>query len=264
MSLSYLPDSADPDVAIDPEVPARDRRRLRENQNRLHPSTAAPGARAWAPAVYALSPLLGRRGRAVRLSRKYRGRYVVAADLDPDGKILLQRAQSAIAAVLGSRVNRAGLLDDIDNALTLPGEEWEIARALVVQSRLWAEQRELRASDLTPLQKARFKPQRDALRAAQRAVVKRVQALEEYAERTAAADTAYGPGPEDPGAAADRGAVIRRFEARDEDYRELLADTVGHDLASSRVAELGQDTTELESALRDVSRARRRLGPPPA
>ncbi|GAA2100677.1 hypothetical protein [Actinomadura alba] len=269
MSLSHLPDSAEPHVAMDPQIPAEDRRRLQEAQAHLTPSTAAPRSGARALLASGVAPLLGGNGRAARLSRKYHGRYVVATDLDPDAKILLQRAQSAISTVLDSRVNRDGLLDDMDNALMLPAEEWEIAQALVAQSRMWAEQRDLRASALTPLQKARFKPQREALRSAQESVVKRVQALEEYAERALAADAAYGPAVEPAvredtvqAPPPDDGEVIREFESRDEDYRELLVDNVGHDLATSRVRELGQDATELEAALREVSRARRRLGPP--
>jgi hypothetical protein len=148
--------------------------------------------------------------------------------------------------------------------MTLPREEWEIAQALAAQSRLWTEQRRLRESDLTPVEKARFRPQREALRHAQQSVVKRIEALEHYAERTAAADATYLTQRRRLQSPPDNRRQIQELEARDEEYQELLAGTVSHDLAASRIAELGEDAGEVETVLRQASQAGRRIEGPRA
>ncbi|MFA1548244.1 hypothetical protein [Actinomadura chokoriensis] len=252
MSLSHLPDSAHPRVAVDPALPAEDQRALRENQDALPPGTSPPPGR--------LHGLVG--GGAARLARRLSGRYIVAADLDPDAKILLCRAQDAIGAVLESEVNRAGLLDGMDNALTLPAEEWEIAQTLVAHSRMRDEQRALRESDLTPLEKAGFAPQRDALRRSVAAVTGRIEALEEYAARTAAADAVYRRQRRGTLPPPDRSAEISELRQRDEAYEELLARTAAHDLATERIGELAEDASEIEAALRRAADASTSLGPP--
>ncbi|GLZ14944.1 hypothetical protein Acsp04_51790 [Actinomadura sp. NBRC 104425] len=254
MSLSYLPDSAHPRVAVDPTVPAEDRRALREHQDVLTPaSSPVPGR---------LQVLIG--GSVVRLIRRYHGRYIVAADLDPDAKILLCRAQEAIDTVLQSEVNRAGLLDGMDNALTLPAEEWEIAQTLMTHSRMREEQRRLRESDLTPLEKSRFAPQREALRRSVAAVTERIEALEEYAAHTAAADDAYRRQRRRAMPPPDHSAQILELERRNEAYEELLARTAAHELAAERIEELAEDAAEVESALRRAGDAARRVGGPSA
>ncbi|GAA4064164.1 hypothetical protein [Actinomadura miaoliensis] len=250
MSLSHLPDSAHPRVAVDPAVPAEDRRALRENQDLLTPATSPMPGR--------LHVLTG--GPVVRLVRRLHGRYIVAADLDPDAKILLCRAQEAIDTVLESEVNKAGLLDGMDNALTLPAEEWEIAQTLMTHSRMREEQRRLRASGLTPLEKSRFAPQRDALRRSVAAVTERIEALEEYAARTAAADAVYRRQRRRTLPPPDNSAEILELERRNEAYEELHARTVAHELAAERIEELAEDASEIESALRQATDAARRVG----
>jgi hypothetical protein len=211
-------------------------------------------------------------GTVARLARRYHGRYIVAGDLDPDAKLLLCRAQEAIDAVLESEVNKAGLLDDMDNALTLPAEEWEIARTLIAHSRMREEQRRLRESDLTPMEKSRFAPQRDALRRSVAAVCERITALEEYAARAAAADAVYQrhqaaqrhlPEHRRAQPRPDPATRIDELEKRKEAYDELLARTAAHELATERIEELAGDAADIESALRQAADAGRRLGDTP-
>src|SRR5256885_9206976 len=65
------------------------------------------------------------RARALRMRRD---RYLTAEDLDDEARALLVRTQGAIDAVLQSEVHKEGLLDSVDNAVTLPHQEWEIAQ----------------------------------------------------------------------------------------------------------------------------------------
>jgi hypothetical protein len=62
--------------------------------------------------------------------RQARGHYLVSDDFDPEGRVLLARAQAAIAAVTESQTAAAGLLDEVANDVVLSLQEWEIARAL--------------------------------------------------------------------------------------------------------------------------------------
>lgn len=250
MSLSHLPDWAHPRVAVDPAIPAGDRQALGKKQKALRPATGSPPRLFWALVA----------GRAIRLSRRYHGRYIVAGDLDPDARILLFRVQEAIGVVLDAEVNKAGLLDEMDNALTLPAEEWEIAQALMAQSRMRDEQRRLRESDLTPLDKSRFAPQREALRRSVAVVAERVKALEEYADRTAAADALYQRNRRQELPPSDHGSEILELEGRNEAYEELLARTAAHELATERIEELSKDASDVETALHRATDAGKRLG----
>lgn len=87
--------------------------------------------------------------RARELERR-RDRYLTLEDFDDEGRALLARVQTAIDAVRDSQVNREGLLDSVDNAVTLPRQEWEIAQVLAKQSKLRAEQEEMAAADTIP------------------------------------------------------------------------------------------------------------------
>ena len=62
--------------------------------------------------------------------RRARGHYLVSDDFDPEGRLLLARAQAAIDAVTGSEIAAVGLLDEDANEVILPRQEWEIALAL--------------------------------------------------------------------------------------------------------------------------------------
>ena len=96
--------------------------------------------------------------------RRARGRYLVSDDFDPESRVMLARAQAAMAAVTGSATAAAGLLDDAANDVVLSRQEWEIAQALA------------------------RRPGRGGGNAG--LVVKRVEALERYAEQVREADAA--------------------------------------------------------------------------
>ncbi|GAA3535869.1 hypothetical protein GCM10022419_014450 [Nonomuraea rosea] len=149
-------------------------------------------------------------GRGERLARRYAGRYVVPASLDPTGIGLLTRARQAIEDVSGSRVHRLGMLDAIANDVVLPGRLWDIARLLSTQAALRAEQAEAMRELMTPELAAVLEPQRQALERSVAAVTERVWELEVYAGRVRAADSAL------------RAHELQKSNDR---YRDLLAQT---------------------------------------
>ncbi|GAA2575170.1 hypothetical protein SMC26_30935 [Actinomadura fulvescens] len=176
--------------------------------------------------------------RARELSRR-RDRFLMPEDLDDEGRALLGRAQGAITAVQESEVNREGLLDTVDNAVTLPRQEWEIAQVLAKQARLRGEQAEFGETPALPEVEAALRPLRDKLRSSVEAVTRRVEALERYAERARAADEAL--------------RAHRRLEelsARAHEYDELLADTVRDELAVPSIERLTEQGDELVRTLR--------------
>ncbi|MGN9843881.1 hypothetical protein ACTMTI_37720 [Nonomuraea sp. H19] len=147
---------------------------------------------------------------AGRLARRYAGRYVLPAELDPAGLDLLARARQAIEDVTGSRVHRLGLLDGIANDVVLPEVLWDIADLLRTQTALRAEQAEALAEVMTPELAAVLGPQREALGRSAAAVAGRVRELEAYAHRVRAADSAL------------RACDLQRSN---DTYRDLLART---------------------------------------
>ncbi|MFC4112337.1 hypothetical protein [Nonomuraea zeae] len=149
-------------------------------------------------------------GRHERLTRRYAGRYVVPATLDPTGLSLLTRARQAIEDVSASRVHRLGLLDAIANDVVLPGRLWDVARLLRTQAALRAEQAEAMKELMTPELAAVLEPQRQALERSVAAVTERVWELEVYASRVRAADSAL------------RAHELQKSNDR---YRDLLAQT---------------------------------------
>ncbi|MFB4316678.1 hypothetical protein [Actinomadura sp. 21ATH] len=179
--------------------------------------------------------------RARELARR-RDRYLTPEDLDGEARDLLGRVQAATDTVRDSEVNRAGLLDDVDNAVTLPRQEWEIAQVLARQSNLRKEHRVWAAADesVVPEVKAALRPYQEKLDLAVAAVVRRVEALERYAERTRAADEAYR---------AQR--HLDALAARAHEYDDLLADSVRDDLALPAIERLTEQSDELVRRLRD-------------
>ncbi|MGK5555230.1 hypothetical protein ACSNOI_26795 [Actinomadura kijaniata] len=174
--------------------------------------------------------------RARELDRR-RDRYLMPEELDEDARALLARVQRAIDTVRDSEVNREGMLDAVDNAVTLPRQEWEIAQVLARQSRLRAEQGEATLPEV----RAALRPLQEKLDLSVEAVTRRVEALERYAERTRAADEALR---------AHR--QLEALTARAHEYDELLADTVRDDLAVPAIERL----TAQSDALVDTLRAR--------
>ncbi|MFI0354102.1 hypothetical protein [Actinomadura sp. 9N407] len=176
--------------------------------------------------------------RARELARR-RDRYLTPEDLDDDARGLLGRAQEAIDAVRDSEVNREGLLDDVDNAVTLPRQEWEIAQVLARQSKLRSEHRVWAASEV-PEVGAALRPFQEKLDLSVQAVTRRVEALEHYAERTRAADEALR---------AQR--HLDDLAARAHEYDDLLADSVRDDLALPAIERLTEQSDALVRTLRD-------------
>lgn len=176
-----------------------------------------------------------RRARALRLRRD---RYLVPEDFDGQAQALLVRVQDAIGTVLESEVNQAGLLDSVDNAVTLPRQEWEIAQVLVRQSRLRAEQDEAMAPAL-PAVEAALRPLRRKLDLSVQAATRRVESLERYADRTRAADEVLR-------AQRQLDALAERAHV----YDELLAESVRDDLALPAIERLSGQSDELLQMLR--------------
>jgi nucleotide-binding universal stress UspA family protein len=187
--------------------------------------------------------LVGFLGDDVRRARALRGRrdrYLTPDDFDATGQDLLTRVQGAIDAVRESEVNRQGLLDRVDNEVTLPREEWEIAQVLARQSKLRREQQEMLEFSAVPEVEAAVRPLRDKLAISVEAVTRRIEALEQYAERTRAADEAY--------------RAQRRLEAltvRAHEYDDLVADAVRDDLALTAIDRLTRQSDELVRTLRE-------------
>ncbi|MBO2446727.1 hypothetical protein J4573_06470 [Actinomadura barringtoniae] len=176
--------------------------------------------------------------RARELDRR-RDRYLTPEDFDDEGKALLARTQTAIDAVRESQVNREGMLDRVDNAVTLPRQEWEIAQVLARQSKLRGEQGEFAESARLPEVEAALRPLREKLELSVEAVTRRVEALERYAERARAADEALK---------AHR--YLERLAVHAHEYDELLADTVRDDLAVPAIERLTEQGDELVRTLR--------------
>jgi hypothetical protein len=193
--------------------------------------------------------------RARELERR-RDRYLTPEDLDDEGRAMLGRVQAAIDAVRDSAVNREGLLDAVDNAVTLPRQEWEIAQVLARQSRLRADHAVMSGDAALPEVEAALRPLRDKLDISVEAVTRRVEALERYAERAKAADEVL--------------RAQRHLEAIAEkahEYDELLADTVRDDLALPAIERLTEQGEELLRTLRarlaQAAEAGSELPPPP-
>ncbi|MFD0691357.1 hypothetical protein [Actinomadura fibrosa] len=177
--------------------------------------------------------------RARELERR-RDRYLTPEDFDDTGRAMLLRVQTAVDAVRDSEVNREGLLDTVDNAVTLPRQEWEIAQVLARQSKLRTEQEEAAAATALPEVEAALRPLREKLDLSVQAVTRRVEALERYAERARAADEAL---------VAHRS--LEALAGKAHEYDELVADTVRDDLALPAIERLAEQGEALVRTLRD-------------
>ncbi|MEV7006587.1 hypothetical protein [Streptosporangium sp. NPDC051022] len=177
-------------------------------------------------------------------AHRYEGRYLLPEDFDPGADRLLERAQSAVDDVLGSRVNALGMLDGARNAVMLPAEEWEIARLLAKLSALRSEHHDLSFGERPPEVAAAMAPLERALAAGEAAVVARVEALERYAGHVAEAERALRTHEQ-----------IELLRARLPRYEELLAETGADAFAVPELERLAGDAGRLERALRDSVRS---------
>ncbi|MEU8378031.1 hypothetical protein [Streptosporangium sp. NPDC048865] len=132
-----------------------------------------------------------RERRRVRTAMEHGDRFILPEDLDRDCGDLLRRAQDATEAILASEINRARLLDTIDNAVTLPDQTWQIARKLVRLSEMKAEHERLVPGTPPPEVAEAFTPYVRALEIAESSLTGRIRALEEYAGQVRRADGVY-------------------------------------------------------------------------
>ncbi|GIH25473.1 hypothetical protein Aph01nite_37830 [Acrocarpospora phusangensis] len=184
-----------------------------------------------------------------RLARRHRGRFRLAGDFEPEDAALMERTQTAVATVLESKVNEAGLLDDIANRVTLPRQEWEIAETLTEMTRLRREQRSVRRGKVTDRISTMLATHADALRVATESLTQRVDALEDYALRTMAADEAY-----------TEWQTLQDMAEDSDAYRELLARTVRDRLAAGELDAMSERARLVEAALRESVKDARRAG----
>ncbi|WP_444961151.1 hypothetical protein [Nocardiopsis sp. M1B1] len=123
----------------------------------------------------------------VRIVTASEGEFVSPGALDEESRALLERAQRAVDAVLGSPLHERGLLlDTVRNRVVLADVEWSLARSLLHQTRV----RERIARTPTPGERSREAAARaGAVLAAETAeVTARVAVLEDYADRVRAAE----------------------------------------------------------------------------
>lgn len=188
--------------------------------------------------------------RRVRLARQYAAHYVLPEDLDYPCQRLLRRAQDAVDAVLCSAVHRAGLIDTIDNQVTLPEEVWQIAHRLSRLSAMHAEHRKVVPRVLPSGLEDAFRPYTTALDAAWTSLSKRVRHLEQYARQVSRADQVFH--------AQQR---LETLAARTPDYQRLVADTVRDDLARRHIRELEEQARQVRRLFEEsVLQARRTAG----
>ncbi|TDB90539.1 hypothetical protein E1264_04645 [Actinomadura sp. KC216] len=177
---------------------------------------------------------------AARAAREHHGSYLLPGDFDRAAARLLVRAQRAIDAVLGSQAHGAGLLDDVNNAVVLPRQEWAIAAALAEHTRLRRERRAQQPERLSPRVRAMLEPQDRALELSVRSVTRRIEALEAYARRAGEADDAY-----------HESRVLQELPEQNARYRDLLASTVGDEMAGAEIRGMAEDAHRAERALRE-------------
>lgn len=196
--------------------------------------------------------------RRLQLAYEHADSYVLPEDLDYPCQVLLRRAQRAADAILGSRVHRAGLIDTIDNRVTLPEEVWQIAQRLRKLSAMHAEHGKLVPRELPTGLEDAFKPYSTALDAAWTSLSKRVRNLERYAKQVMKADEVFH--------AHQR---LQALAARTPDYQALIADTVRDDMARTHLRELTDQAEHARKLFEEsIHQARRAAGellrPPPS
>ncbi|WP_327090832.1 hypothetical protein OIE66_09465 [Nonomuraea sp. NBC_01738] len=188
--------------------------------------------------------------RRTRLAQQYGAQYVLPDDLDYPCQMLLRRAQDAVDTVLASEVQRAGLLDSIDNRVSLPEETWQISKRLARLSSMHAEHGRIVPSELPSGLEDAFKPYSSALDAAWTSLSQRVRRLEEYALQVLKADEVY-----------EAHLRLDALAARTPDYQRLIADTVRDDLAHRHIRELADQAQQVRELFeKSIDEARQTAG----
>ncbi|MFI6927035.1 hypothetical protein ACIBIZ_44375 [Nonomuraea spiralis] len=188
--------------------------------------------------------------RRLRLANTYADRFILPEDLDRPCQMLLRRAQDAAEAVLNSKVHKAGLIDSVENQVSLPEEIWQISHRLRRLSSMHAEHGRLIPHELPPGMEDAFKPYTSALDTAWTSLSHRVRHLEKYAKQVLKADKVFH--------------AHRRLEAlaaKTPEYQQLLADTVRDELAHERIRELADQAAHVRKLFEEsVMQARQAAG----
>jgi hypothetical protein len=185
--------------------------------------------------------------RRLRVACEHAGRFILPEDLDAGCRELLGRAQNAVDDVLGSQVDDAGLLDSIDNSVTLPAEMWRLAVRLADLTGMRAEHEKIVPRDLPADVAEVFAPYDDVLDSARRSLTARVTTLEGYARQVRRADAVYR--------AYRQLGVLRE---RTPDYERLLAETAEDRLATPHIVRLSGQAQDVERVFRmSIDDARR-------
>lgn len=175
--------------------------------------------------------------RPERWAGEYPDRYLVSADFDEESRRLVLRTSAAIDAVMNAEVRRAGLLDEVEIAVTLPEERWQIAKALAAASRLRRERQQF-TTDETPRADSTAEPTDAALASAMESLGSRVDALERYSERVLALDRAH--------------RLHRHVTDRASEYQELVAAAAaGGDATRDAIARLTAQADDLDRRFRE-------------
>ncbi|MFI6733142.1 hypothetical protein ACIBI9_09440 [Nonomuraea sp. NPDC050451] len=188
--------------------------------------------------------------RRIRAAQVHANRFILPEDLDYPCQMLLRRAQNAVEAIMASRVHRDGLIDTIDNRVSLPEEIWQIAQRLRKLSSMHAEHGKIVPRELPPGMEDAFKPYTTALDAAWTSLSHRVRHLEKYAKQVIKADKVYH--------------AHRRLEAlaaKTPEYQQLIADTVRDELAHERIRELADQAAHVRKLFEEsIAQARLAAG----
>ncbi|MFF5109573.1 hypothetical protein [Streptosporangium sp. NPDC000509] len=176
-----------------------------------------------------------RERRRVRVAMEHKDRFILPEDLDRDCGDLLRRAQDAEESILTSEINRANLLDTVDNAVTLPEQTWQIARKLVLLSDMRAEHNRLVPGDPPPEVAESFAPYVKALETAEISLTRRVRALEEYARQVRKADGVYRAYQQ-----------LRTLAERTPRYEALVAETAADTLDLPGLERLSEQARQVE------------------
>ncbi|MCF6474542.1 hypothetical protein FAF44_40100 [Nonomuraea sp. MG754425] len=188
--------------------------------------------------------------RRLHLAREHANQYVLPEDLDYPCQQLLRRAQNAVEVIMRSSVHKAGLIDSIDNQVSLPEEVWQIAQRLRKLSSMHAEQGRIIPRELPPGMEEAFTPYTKALDAAWTSLSQRVRHLEKYAKQVLKADKAY-----------HAHLRLEKLAAKTPEYQQLIAETVRDDLAHERILELSDQAAHVRKLFEEsILQARQTAG----
>ena len=205
------------------------------------PSIGHSGWLAATAAMMAIAAVTTERSVSQPDLRSCRGTIIFPESLDETCRVLLGRAQKAIATVLGSNVRAAGLLSNPVQDELLGQHEWEIASTLrdITKFRALLAENTL-LSQAGPMTTDVLAAQRHAIELAHNATAARIAALERYAGQIAAAE------------AADRDwqRAVELSKLNDK-YLDLVARTASDERAASEITALTEQLAAAAKARHD-------------